>query len=373
MELRHETVLVLALEQNSADDPKRTPNEQKVGDYYFACMPTAGGPAPVACRMLCASGSSSSRAAPTPASTTTISARSWSSVKAFRSVAKPCADCCASTGSARRENAVLPLIASAAHVPLGSANSCNLTAAHTTGSKAVVRGSPLPVCRTTPPAKSWPLGSSPRKPHSAISACFAHSCAASACPWLFMAITVASSSATTTVGQWKSNSPENVSPPSSAAPWNNSASPSSPPTARRPKAASRGSGACCKIASPANCGWLKLPTSTPPTPCCARSSPTTTAVLPGCLAKTPPPGAPLLNVSNGSAASSTNAPSATTTSCSGQAAASRSPTSRAASASPSPKCTFTTLSLAGYRSPPTPPASNTRPSQAGDIFTLPLG
>src|SRR6266481_3015170 len=202
------------------------------------------------------------------------------------------ADCCASTGSARRENAVLPLIASAAHVPLGSANSCNLTAAHTTGSKAVVRGSPLSVCRTTPPAKSWPLGSSPRRPLSAISACFANCCAASACPWLFMAITVASSSATTTAGRWKSNSPENVSPPSSAAPWNNSASPSSPPTARRPKAASRGSGACCKIASPANCGWLKLPTSTPPTPCCASSSPTTTAVLPGCLAKTPPPGSP---------------------------------------------------------------------------------
>lgn len=42
LDLWNETVLVLALEQNSADDPKRTPNEQKVGDYYFACMDTKG-------------------------------------------------------------------------------------------------------------------------------------------------------------------------------------------------------------------------------------------------------------------------------------------------------------------------------------------
>src|SRR6266481_842111 len=136
---------------------------------------------------------------------------------------------------------------------------------------------------------------------------------------------------------------------------------------------SRGSGACCKIASPANCGWLKLPTSTPPTPCCASSSPTTTAVLPGCLAKTPPPGAPLLKVSNGSPASSTNAPSATTTSSSGHAAAARSPSRRAASASPAPKCTSTKLSMGGGRSTTETHASNTRPSQGGDIFTLPLG
>jgi endothelin-converting enzyme/putative endopeptidase len=38
LRLWNETVLLLALEQNSASDPKRTPNEQKVGDYYFACM-----------------------------------------------------------------------------------------------------------------------------------------------------------------------------------------------------------------------------------------------------------------------------------------------------------------------------------------------
>ncbi len=40
LNLWNETVLVLALEQNAADDPKRTPNEQRVGDYYFACMDT---------------------------------------------------------------------------------------------------------------------------------------------------------------------------------------------------------------------------------------------------------------------------------------------------------------------------------------------
>jgi putative endopeptidase len=40
LQLWNETVLAQVLEQNSAHDPKRTPNEQKVGDYYFACMDT---------------------------------------------------------------------------------------------------------------------------------------------------------------------------------------------------------------------------------------------------------------------------------------------------------------------------------------------
>jgi endothelin-converting enzyme/putative endopeptidase len=40
LELWNETVLVKTLEQTSAADAKRTPNEQKVGDYYFACMDT---------------------------------------------------------------------------------------------------------------------------------------------------------------------------------------------------------------------------------------------------------------------------------------------------------------------------------------------
>ncbi|HET8925632.1 MAG TPA: M13 family metallopeptidase [Candidatus Acidoferrum sp.] len=40
LQLWNETVLLQTLEQNSADNPKRTPNEQKVGDYYFACMDT---------------------------------------------------------------------------------------------------------------------------------------------------------------------------------------------------------------------------------------------------------------------------------------------------------------------------------------------
>jgi putative endopeptidase len=40
LQLWNETVLAQVLEKNSADDPKRTPNEQKIGDYYFACMDT---------------------------------------------------------------------------------------------------------------------------------------------------------------------------------------------------------------------------------------------------------------------------------------------------------------------------------------------
>jgi len=40
LELWNETLLVNTLEQVKVDDPKRTPNEQKVGDFYFACMDT---------------------------------------------------------------------------------------------------------------------------------------------------------------------------------------------------------------------------------------------------------------------------------------------------------------------------------------------
>lgn len=40
LQLWNETVLAQVLEQYSADDPKRTPNEQKIGDYYFACIDT---------------------------------------------------------------------------------------------------------------------------------------------------------------------------------------------------------------------------------------------------------------------------------------------------------------------------------------------
>ena len=40
LRLWNETLLLQALVQNSANDSARTPNEQKVGDYYFACMDT---------------------------------------------------------------------------------------------------------------------------------------------------------------------------------------------------------------------------------------------------------------------------------------------------------------------------------------------
>jgi endothelin-converting enzyme/putative endopeptidase len=40
LELWNETLLAKTLEQASVEDAKRTPNEQKVGDYYFACMDT---------------------------------------------------------------------------------------------------------------------------------------------------------------------------------------------------------------------------------------------------------------------------------------------------------------------------------------------
>jgi endothelin-converting enzyme/putative endopeptidase len=40
LQLWNETVLLRTLEQHSADNPNRSPNQQKVGDYYFACMDT---------------------------------------------------------------------------------------------------------------------------------------------------------------------------------------------------------------------------------------------------------------------------------------------------------------------------------------------
>lgn len=40
LQLWNETVLGQSLEENAVDSPKRSPNQQKVGDYYFACMDT---------------------------------------------------------------------------------------------------------------------------------------------------------------------------------------------------------------------------------------------------------------------------------------------------------------------------------------------
>jgi transposase len=84
-------------------------------------------------------------------------------------------------------------------------------------------------------------------------------------------------------------------------------------------------------------------------------------------------GGGLQKVSSASAASYMNAPSATTTSCSGKAAASRSPNKPAASASPVPRCRSTKLSMGASRSTTATRASNTPPCQGGDTFMLPLG
>jgi putative endopeptidase len=40
LQIWNETVLLQTLEKASAVDPKRTPNEQKTGDYYYSCMDT---------------------------------------------------------------------------------------------------------------------------------------------------------------------------------------------------------------------------------------------------------------------------------------------------------------------------------------------
>src|SRR6266851_5256763 len=78
--------------------------------------------------------------------------------------------------------------------------------------------------------------------------------------------------------------------------------------------------------------------------------------LAGSPPKPPPRGVPLRKISSASAASCMNAPSATTTSCSGKAAASKSPSRPGASASPVPKCRSTKPSMGGCRSTTATPA-----------------
>ena len=81
----------------------------------------------------------------------------------------------------------------------------------------------------------------------------------------------------------------------------------------------------------------------------------------------------LRKVSNVSAASSTNASSAMTTWCSGQAAAFRSLNKGGASASQGPKYRFTRLWMVASPSTMATPASSTQPYSGGDSFMLPLG
>src|SRR5271166_465663 len=109
-------------------------------------------------------------------------------------------------------------------------------APRTTGSKAAALVLPPSACRTTPREKSWPLSSFPPKLPWAISYCSANCCAATVPRSPFTVITAASSCAMTTSGRWRNNSPANVNPRSSTALSNSSASPSSPPAARKPKA-----------------------------------------------------------------------------------------------------------------------------------------
>jgi hypothetical protein len=78
-------------------------------------------------------------------------------------------------------------------------------------------------------------------------------------------------------------------------------------------------------------------------------------------------------VLSASAAWCTNASLATTMSCSGKAAASKSRSKRAASALPAPRCTSTRLSTGASPSITATPASSILPYQGGDILMLPLG
>src|SRR5579862_5360649 len=157
------------------------------------------------------------------------------------------------------------------------------------------------------------------------------------------AIITASSFATTITGRWKNNWPAVRVPRNSAAPWSNSASPTSLPIVLRPKAALSGCGAPFKIVSPASFVWLVPSTWKRPMGYCAISFPTTTAALLARPAIPKRPGVLRPKISTASSAFITSVRSATTMWCSGTAAASKSRRSHNASASPGRKCSSTNL------------------------------
>jgi hypothetical protein len=134
-------------------------------------------------------------------------------------------------------------------------------------------------------------------------------------------------------------------------------------------------GAPSRIVSPVNCAWLRLPISKPPTTSSAISCPTTTGALAAPLAKLKKPGVPLPETWIASAAFFTNARSATTTWCSGTAAASKFHPSQSATASPGLKCSFANHSKERLPSI-TAKLNSTTPVvnfTGGDIFIGPLG
>src|SRR5579863_166608 len=233
--------------------------------------------------------------------------------------------------------------------------------------------SPPWACRMMLPAKSSPLSSSPRKLPRAISACSTASCAATASPSPSTAIAAVSSPATTITGPSTNNSPASAHPLSSAALSHNSASPSSPPKLPKPKDALSASGACCKTVSPANFAWPMLAISTRPTPYCGGSLPITTAASLALPALPKRPGARLHKIWNASAASPTNASSATITSCNGMASGCKFIRSLAVTVSPEPKCRSIRPSTAASRSTTAILDSSIPTLLEGDIFTLPLG
>ena len=201
------------------------------------------------------------------------------------------------------QSAQPPLIASAACVLHGSANSCNSTAVLTTGLKDAAPGSPLLACRTMRPEKSWPRSSSPRRPLSAISTCFAR-CSPSACRLPSTAITAAF---VRNDDGWTVD--EQLAGKRQPTQFGRALEQLGVTfiAANSPQAKGRVYvfGVCSKIVLPVNYGLPKPWTSTPPTPCCASSSPTTTIALPASLAKWKPPGVWLQTASTASAASCT--------------------------------------------------------------------
>ena len=166
-----------------------------------------------------------------------------------------------------------------------------------------------------------------------IFGCSTACCVVTAFPSASTEIVMASSFVRMSTGRWKNNSAVKDNPPSSVAIWRSWASPTSPPTLPKPRAASSVSGVPSRIVFPANYVWLALPIWMLPIRSSAVCFRTTTGASAAPLARLPKLGVPLPRIWTVSAASFTNVRSATTTSHSGTVAAFKFRLSQNASAS----------------------------------------
>ena len=197
-----------------------------------------------------------------PASTIIICTKNSSNKKASPSAARPCAASCEPPGSARPENAGRPLIASAACAAAREGELVQLDGSPHDWLKAAARSSPLWACRTTPPAKSSPPSSSPRKPPRAISDLLQSLLRRFGVPLAFYGDRSGIFIRNDDHWSLEEQLAGQRQPTQFGRALDQLGITFIAAQSPRPKAASNASGACCRIASPASFAWLRPATST---------------------------------------------------------------------------------------------------------------